>query len=42
MSNKKYEPEFEIKVDDTPVTSDGDRCSCTEEGRDFKCLIHGG
>ena len=43
MSNKKDKPEFEIEVvNDTPTTSDGDRCSCTEEGRDFKCLIHGG
>jgi|TARA_R110002167_G_scaffold236440_1_gene441635 hypothetical protein len=47
MSNKKDKPEFEIEVvNDTPTTSDGDslasKCTCTEEGRDFACICHGG
>lgn len=35
-----------IDIDKSITTSDGDslasKCTCTEEGRDFACICHGG
>jgi|21_taG_2_1085346.scaffolds.fasta_scaffold259297_1 hypothetical protein len=47
MTSKKKAPEAEFDIsetiDDTPVTSDGDICSCSsEKGRDIYCTLHGG
>ena len=44
MTSKKSKPvEPEFDIDSTPVTSDGDICSCSsEKGRDIYCTLHGG
>jgi hypothetical protein len=43
MTSKKKEPEPEFDIEETPTTSDGNLCTCTEEkGRNIYCTLHGG